>query len=126
MTHVHAERVMNQVKIKAHVKSGGLRPSAFGGGSGNDQGGLVANGHTDLGQKGGWRTSNEGQGGRSARSRATRDSKQAAGAMLHCSKYSPCFACSAYAVLFGLKVSYFVFMVRPALYYESTPLVYTW
>lgn len=90
---------MMQVKIKAHVKSGGLRPSVFGGGSGNDQGGLVANGSTDLGEKGGWRTSNEGQGGRSARSRATRDSKQAAGAMLQCSKYQhlPCFAPSAYA-----------------------------
>lgn len=74
--------VIIQVKIKTHVKSGGLRPSAFGGGSGNDPRGVVANGNKDLGGKGGWRTSNEGQGGRSARSRATRDSKQAAGAMV--------------------------------------------
>ncbi|CAM9648793.1 unnamed protein product, partial [Laminaria digitata] len=84
MSHNHFKmsRVLNgfrEVKIKTHVKSGGLRPSAFGGGSGNDPRGVVANGNKDLGGKGEWRTSNEGQGGRSARSRATRDSKQAAG-----------------------------------------------
>ncbi|CAN0091694.1 unnamed protein product [Scytosiphon promiscuus] len=86
MSHNHFKMsgVLNgfrEVTLKAPTASGGLGPSVLSRVSGNDQGGRdTSTGDAVSGQSGGWRTSNGSGGGRrGVRSRATRDSKQAAG-----------------------------------------------